>query len=224
MKIVVVYIYPLNGDGVHGQRAMRFVDSYHRNPPGVAHSTIVICNGGNVFGPHNLMFAGVLNTEFVHHNDIGMDIGGFVIAARRTDADLMVFCGGNTYFRKPGWLGRCRDSFAKHGDTLYGSSGNQGIGDVHPHIRTTGFWCRPGLLLEYCPDIISNERRYEFEHGRTCFSNWVKMRGKIPYVVTWQGEYPLHACDAAPGGYHNGTQHNLLMGDRLTQPPYHHCD
>lgn len=224
MKIQLVYIYPMNGEGSYGEKAMRFVDTYHRHPPGVAHSTTIVCNGGPVVGQHNLMFAGLLNPTFIRHNNIGFDIGGFVIAARASDADLMVFCGANAYFRKAGWLGRVRDSFAKYGDTLYGSTGHQGVGNVHPHIRTTGFWCRPGLLLEYCPEVIPSERRYEFEHGSTCFSNWIRMRGKIPYVVTWSGEFPLNICDSAPGGYHNGTQHNLLMGDRLTQPPYHHCE
>lgn len=221
MNIVLVYIYPLDGQDVHGERALRFVESYHKHPPGVPHSTVIICNGGSVHGPHNYLFAGLLNPVFLHHNDTGMDIGGYIKAATSVPADLMVFCGGNSYFRKAGWMGRVRDSFLKHGDTLYGSSGNQGVGHIQPHVRTTGFWCRPGMLLEYCPTVIPNERRYEFEHGFTCFSNWCKQTGRIPRVVTWLSEYELHECDAAPGGYHNGDQRNLLIGDRMTMPPFY---
>lgn len=223
MKIALVYIYPLDGVGCHGPKAMRFIDSYHRHPPGMEHSTVIICNGGSTGDYTKFVFSSLLNTTLLHHDDSGMDIGGFLKAARHTDADLMIFCGGNSYFRRPGWMGRIRDSFIKHGDTLFGSSGNQGIGHIQPHIRTTGFWCSPALLRAYPKQVIQNHDRYEFEHGNTCLSNFVKQQGRTPYVVTWQGEHPLHQCDSAQGGYHHGSQEHLLIGDRMTEPPFHHC-
>ena len=223
MRIALVYIYPLDGRDVHGERAMRFIDSYHRNPPGLDHSTVIVCNGGSTCAYTGFVFSSLPQASMLWHNDEGMDIGGFLSAAWATDCDLMVFCGGNSYFRNPGWLVRVRDSFLKHGDTLYGSTGNQGVGSTQPHIRTTGFWCSPQLLRAYPKQTIQNHERYEFEHGNTSLTSWVKARGLQPWVVTMAGEYPLQACDSAPGGYHRGAQENLLMGDRMTCPPFHPC-
>jgi hypothetical protein len=46
--------------------------------------------------------------------------------------------------------------------------------------------------------------------------------GHQAIVVGWDCTRSLYECDSMPGGFHNGTQHNLLIGDRLTEPPYWH--
>lgn len=225
MKVVLVYIFPLDGDQGYREKALRFVESYGHCPAGMDHDTVIVCNGAPPSDDARSIFAGLPGLTFLHHDNSGWDIGGFQFAARTVPADLMVFCGGSAYFRVPGWLERMTQVFEQLGDTLYGCTGHQGNGGgVYPHVRTTGFWCSPKLLLNY-PWLVSQPgtggQRYSFEHGENCMTNWLVSQGKTAWIVTKDGYAPVQVCDGLPGGYHNGLQENMLMGDRMTQPPYH---
>jgi hypothetical protein len=225
LKIVLVYIYAEGGRNGYRDKAMRFVESYLKHPPEADHETVVVCNGVPVTPDARSLFARMPNCTFLNHDDSGWDIGGYQLAAMNVDCDLMLFCGGHTYFRRQGWLKRIVEVWEDHGVALYGATGNQGNGNgVHPHVRTTAFWCHPKLMNWYPYRVVQpggGGQRYEMEHGQTCLSNWFKQQGLKRYIVTFSGVYPLERCDSGVGGYHNGNQENLLIGDRLTCPPFH---
>jgi hypothetical protein len=228
-KICVVYIYPFSGEGGWAPKALEFAQSYERNPPGMNHDTVIVCNGAPITEPSKDLFNALPNRTYLDHDNSGWDIGGFQLAARTVPCDLMLFCGAHTYFRKPGWLARCVEVMNDLGNTLYGSTGNQGDTrfNIYPHVRTTGFWCKPELMKAY-PHIITQcsgygGQRYEAEHGLSCISNWVKSQGKQPWIAGWTEVRPLEDCNAIPNGYHQNDQSNVLIGDRMTMPPYHHC-
>ncbi len=217
MKLSITYVYPA-GINDYDAKADRFIESYRRNPPGLDHETIVVCNGFSSFAAVQSKFSRLPNVRVLDHDNRGMDIGGYLVAAKDSKSDLMVFFGAHSYFRKPEWMTPVLRSWLRNGDTLYGATGHRGEGHVHPHIRTTGFWMRPGLLTEYCPNGINSDRRYEFEHGATCLTSWIKNRGKTPWVVTWESEHHVHHSHGIPGGYHNGDQYNVIFGDKHTEP------
>jgi hypothetical protein len=222
VKIVIVYIYPLDGQEGFDLKANRFIDSYLRNPPGLAHDTVIVCNGGPAYYAVEHRFSYLPNVQLLENNNRGKDIGGYLAAAKKVPADLMVFFGACSYFRKPEWLVPVLRSYFRKGNTLYGATSHPGEGNhIHPHIRTTGFWLKPELLTQYCPDGIDNDRRYELEHGQTCLTNWFRNHGMTPWVVTYGGEYRVEQSREIPNGYHNGDQSNVLFGDRLTEPPNH---
>jgi hypothetical protein len=75
----------------------------------------------------------------------------------------------------------------------------------------------------YPTQITRNEQRYAFEHGSDCLTSWMLRQAKPVLVVTWGGEFSVQICDGAPNGFHNGDQSNLLVGDRLSCPPYYPC-
>lgn len=222
----VVYIYPEGGAGHHRERALKFIDSYHQHPPMMDHVTAIVCNGAPANEETRFMFSSLPNPVFIEHDDSGWDIGGFQRAARDLAHLMMiVFCGGNSYFRRAGWMIHAWEAFRKNGDTLYGSTGNTGdmnVG-VFPHVRTTGFWCSPALMNNYPHRITergSHGQRYEFEHGRTGFTTWVMRQNKLCYIVAWDGVYSLDGANSIPNGFRQGNQTNILIGDRLTQVPY----
>lgn len=226
-RLCVVYIYAIGGAQGYREKALQFVDSYHRNPPNLKHETIIVCNGVPADKEATKIFGSLPGMQFIDRDDSGWDIGGFQDAARLVPCDLMLFCGGHTYFRKPGWLVRMWDVYCEKGNTLYGSTGNQGDlrVNVHPHVRTTGFWCNPALLASYPHSIKTHGgggQRYEFEHGVSCFTNFVRSQGLTPWIVGWDTMRPITECDSIPNGYHQGDQSNLLIGDRLCSPPYYH--
>lgn len=224
--IVIVYIFAMGGADGYRDKAQQFVETYLKNPPGLTHDTLIVCNGVPPNADAIALFNHLPNVKFLERDDSGWDIGGYQHAARTVNCDMMVFFGGHTYFRKPNWLVRMWEVFAQHGDTLYGCTGNQGDQrvEVYPHVRTTAFWCSPALLNAYPYQVTTQGgggQRYAFEHGKNCLSNWIKQQGREVWIVTFEGIYPVQVCDSAPGGYHQNLQENLLVGDRLTCGAYY---
>lgn len=222
-KIVIVFIYAHVAGA--DAKTRQFLDTYKQYPPGMDHHTLIVCNGCAANDDVKGLFSPLSNVSFLERDDSGWDIGGFQHAARVTPCDMMVFFGGHTYFRRQGWLLRMYESYCDFGDTLYGATGNQGDlrFNVHPHIRTTAFWCHPNLMNRY-PILVTQGgpggQRYEFEHGATCMTNWVRSQGREAWVVGWESAFPVTMCDSMPGGYHKENQQSVLVGDRLTAPPY----
>lgn len=221
LKIVVVYVYPVMG-GNHDHLAARFVESYLAHLPQQPHRLVVVSNGGQPTSTMRALLSRV-KYEILMHDDTGWDIGAYRKAAKEIQGDLMVFLGGSTYLRGKRWLERMVESFQKHGPALYGVMGNQGDAKVKvaPHIRTTGWWMPPALLNQYPVQTTSDQKsRYGFEHGPHCLTSWIKSKGLKVFVVTWSGEYEWPNWDSIPNGFHQGNQSALLVGDRLTEPPY----
>jgi hypothetical protein len=225
MKIAIVYIYPEAGGNGHFERALNFVQSYHQCEPRVEHDTVIICNGGKADDETKYLFESLPNCTFLEHDDSGFDIGGYQLAAKSYPCDLMVFLGGNSYIRGPGWLRRIANVFQEQGDNLYGCTGNQGdmrFG-VFPHVRTTGFWCSPKLINDHPLRVTDNSQRYPYEHGPNGLTTWALRTGRQAFIVGWNEIRDVHSCDSMPEGFHQGQQANIIIGDRLTAPPYHHC-
>lgn len=223
MKICVVYNYPSANFGpAHARLAERFVTTYRENPPLMDHMMIVVSNGGPPNGQAVSQFSFIEGTKFLSRENVGMDIGSYQFAAQRVICDLMVFFGGGTYFRGPGWLRRMVEVYEKLGPGLFGCTGNQGDRRVNvwPHVRTTAFWCSPKLINEHPFRVTDNSQRYNWEHGEQCITSYALSKSKPVYIVGFNGIRPLHDCDSLPGGYHNNLQEDLMVGDVLTSPPY----
>lgn len=223
MKVVCVYIYPLDGAYGYGEKAYRFAETYASSPPGMEHDTVIVCNGGPTDTRTGLLFAHMPNCSLLYHDNSGLDIGAFQAAAQAFPCDLMVFFGASTYFKRAGWMRRIVESWQCHGDAIYGCTANSGqlsVG-VHPHIRTTAFWMSPLLFNNYPMKVNHQNQRYPFEHGPGCLTSWVRSLGKQAWVVTWQGDYPLGRWETIPNGFQRGDQSNVMIGDRLTCPPYY---
>lgn len=92
-------------------------------------------------------------------------------------------------------------------------------GPVQPHIRTTAFWCSPGLFARYPLNARDHASRYRVEHGDGCFRCCVRAQGLQAYVVAFGGEYLFPNWHGDPNSLARGTQYNLLIGDRPTMPP-----
>lgn len=222
VSVAIVYVHVANSKP-YAELTKRFTDTYSKFPPEYPHRSIIVCNNGSP-GSHEPLFDRLPQRQFLHHDNTGKDIGAYQKAAREVPCELMVFFGGSTYFRRAGWLKRMVEAYKKHGPTLYGSTANRGAPQIHvyPHIRTTAFWMPPALFNQYPERVTRDDQRYPFEHGRTCLTDWVSRNGMVPLVVSFEGEYPWEQWDSIPGGYHNGNQEQLLVGDRLCEKPYWH--
>lgn len=223
MKIVVVYVIPPQAGVQYQDWALRFIQSYNQNPPGLDHETLVVVNGCPVNSELKCWFASFPNCRLVPHDNSGYDIGAFQFAAHTTPCDMMVFFGTSTYFIRPGWLWRMADAFNRHGNAQYGAMGNRGDIKVKvwPHIRTTAFWMKPELMAAYPFKVSRPEQRHPFEHGQNCFTEWITKQGINSWVITWGRDYEWKNWDDDPNGYHRGDQSALLAGDRMTERPYY---
>lgn len=219
MTVDLVYVYP--GEAYLPQ-ALRFIESYHLNPPHVEHNTVIALNCQR--DDNCALFESMRNVRFHQHDNSGYDIGAFQSASRASTADMIVFLGASAYCRRPGWLLRMANAFNRRGGShLYGCMGNQGVPQVGvlPHIRTTGFWLAPGLMNRYPHRVSTPGGRYPFEHGPECLTQWVRNQGLRAFVCDWTEEYEYPNWDSIENGFHRGNQSGLLTGDHLSEPPYH---
>jgi hypothetical protein len=219
----------LGGAGKFYERAIRFLQTYHDNPPQYDHDSVIVCNGSPATEEIQFLFSSLPNCRFLERDNSGWDIGAFQLAAQQAPADMMVYFGSETYFRRAGWLARMVEVFSKYGsDHLYGCTGNQGDArfNVWPHVRTTAFFCTPHLINAHPMRVTGTgeHQRYAYEHGPDGLTSWVLNQNRRAWIISWDSVWPLHQCDQMPGGFHHGNQEGLIVGDRLTCPPYYHCE
>lgn len=219
----MVYIYADSGDSKFDAYTMRFLDSYHSNPPGLDHESVVVINGSRRKSEIDCLFSSLPNYSPLEHDNSGYDIGGFQFAARTIPCDLMVFFGASTYFTRPGWLIRMVNVFNRHGMAQYGAmgSGAELRANVWAHIRTTAFWMPPNLMNEYPHRVVVPAERHPFEHGKDCLTEWLKRRKIGSWEVTWNHELSVNNWGYDPNGFHRGNQSSLLARDRMCEPPYY---
>lgn len=218
MKFEICYTLP-RGDE-HLNYAFRFLSTYLAYPPNIQHDTIILTDEGYEEEAKDL-FRMLPGVRAVATPDHGKDLSRYQAWCQRSNADCVLFLGGSTYCRRAGWGLRMIGAFMNHGQQhLYGAMPNTGNGPVSPHLRSTGFWCSPALFNRYPIKATSHIVRYEIEHGRTCFTGWVLAQGLNAFEVTFGGVFPHGQWHSDQQGYAHGSQQNLVIGDRLTGPPY----
>lgn len=226
LSVTIVHIFVVK-DPESVDLAARFVTTYHNNPALYPHDTIVVTNGGKANAVAQCLYASCQNVSFMEHDDSGWDIGGYQMAARNCQSDLMMFFGGTAFFKVPGWLKLMVEAREKFGPGQYGTMGNRGIklmprrSDVMPHVRTTGFMMDRELFNQYPMRVTIHPQRYEFEHGANCMTSWLKSKGIKTRVVAANGVYEWEHWDLIPNGYMRGDQSAMLVGDKLTLPPFY---
>lgn len=228
MKIAIVYVYAPDNASTPGGRdcdyyLARFIESYHANPPGEEHETVIVLNGTKATSEITCLFTCFPNCCFLEHDNSGYDIGAFQFAAREFPCDLMVFFGASTFYMRPGWLIRMATVYQRNGIAQYGAmgSGAEPRYNVWPHIRTTAFWMPPELMNQYPKRVVDASGRHPFEHGKDCFTEWLKKKGVMSWEVTWNKELLVKQWGSDPNGFHRGNQSSLLAGDRMCEPPYY---
>lgn len=225
MSMSIVYVYPVNCGVNYERYALRFVQTYQQFKPQVDHETIVVLNNGSPNSELLCLFSSLPNLRFLQHDNSGHDIGAFQKAALTCSSDMIVFFGSSTYFRRQTWLERMADAFVRHGPAIYGAMGNNGNisvgGGVYPHIRTTAFWLPPKFMNMYPKRVTCPAERYPFEHGPECLTSWASQQRIQSFEITASMDLVLGQWGMDPNGYHRGDQGSLLVGDRMTEPPFY---
>lgn len=195
--MAIVYCFPQVKHAIYFPLAKRFADTWLRFPPGQEpHTLYVGGNGGPVPPQSRSLFRP--GTQFLHHDNTGLDIGLFQLAAETIPCDLLVCLGAPVHFHRSGWLERMVGAYLENGPALYGCWSY-----LSPdwHVRTTVFWFPPQLLQTY-PLAIGNTRssRYDFEHGPHSFTRHVLKHGLDCIMVTQKGCFPFSQWqNHAPG-------------------------
>ena len=204
VRATVVYVH-VPGKPEFAVHAKRFVDSYIKNPPGIDHDTLIVCNGDETPGE---LFTTLPNVTMVHHNNTGMDIGAYLLAAKLVGTDVQVSCGSHTTFRKPGWLLRMLEVWATHGPGVYGCTASY---QIRPHLNTSGFWCAPEMLRRYQGQVVTKQDRYEFEHGPNAF--WIQMAtaGWPVKLITPDEELDWQEWRNPRNGFCKGDQSDCML-------------
>lgn len=205
-SVTLVYIY-VHGSLEHHELAKRFVASYRKFPPGIAHRTMIVCQGCRPVAHSLETLMQLPNCSFYVHNNSGWDIGGFITVSRIIPEDIMVCFGSSAYFKREGWLARMVETWQKHGPGFYGSLASY---EISPHINTSGFWCPPRLLSEYPLRVQTKAQRYDFEFGKNAMWKWCLKNGIKVRLATWDGEYEWPDWRKPDNIYRRGDQSNCL--------------
>lgn len=207
LNVELVYVYS------DAALAERFLESYDARPPGADHSLSVVLNKPL----EHFKFPNFDGIKFIDHDNSGYDIGAFQLAAKLSSADLCLFLGSHPYFQFPYWLVRMIEAAQARGlENLYGAFATS---LVRPHIRTSAFWCAPGLLTQIYPEPVTHRGsggdRYEFEHGdRSLTQRWIES-GRQALLVTWDQVYgPEDWLDLRELQWWPPSQKNLLLRDK----------
>lgn len=179
-------------------------------PPGVDHSTIIICNGGPLKTSTSMVFA-PMNPQFLaRNNDDGFDLSGYMEVANGIgkDFDAMLCLGESVYCHREGWMARLVEAWERHGPGMYGPFASH---NVRAHLNTTAFMCPPALLAEYPVSTWNRALRYEFEHGMSALWRRTQAKGLPTMLVTWDGEWEPGKWRYPKDILWRGTQTNLLL-------------
>jgi hypothetical protein len=224
LTIDAVYVHLV---GSKTDEARKFVDSVLKHPPGHPINWVIACNSPEKELPSDSvkeLFSRLGNVTYFSHDNSGWDIGAFQAYAKVCKSDLCLFFGSSAYCRQNNWAQRMLMAYRIHGpNAIYGVTGNMGnqACNVAPHLRTTGFWCKPEILRQYPTTITKPEERYPFEHGPQCMTMWAWSQGYQVYVVETQHVFAFPDWDNGPQGFHRGEQRDVIFGDRVCAPPYH---
>jgi hypothetical protein len=223
LNVTVIYVH-VPDEPQHAAYAYNLIMSWGKHPPEYYHKFVVACAHKPPSTDMMGMFRLMSDPEIFIHDDSAWDISAYQAYASTATEDMLVFLGGSSYIRRAGWLARMVEVFVKHqGNGIFGACGNTGDSrfNVFPHVRTTGFWCSPKTMNDYPVRITSVAQRYEFEHGPTGICSWARRTGIPLKVADFLGDYELPNFHDGPNGFHKGDQRDLIVGDRLTKPPYY---
>lgn len=186
MTVSLVYVHPRVNQRVYIPAAKRFIRSYMDHPPGgTQHDIQVVINGDRPNRSDERTFNPV-SVNFLSHDNFGKDIGAFQMAASALKSDLIVCLGANVHFRRAGWLDIMVNAIQKNGPGVYGA---YCFHQPAIHVRTTCFWILREMLDMY-PHQISNESRYDFEHGPHSVAKWCIDMGFNAWLTTWNEVLP----------------------------------
>lgn len=203
MTVSLVYVHPRIHQRIYIPAAKRFVQSYMNFPSGgVPHDINVVVNGDFPNKSDERTFS-PLPVKFMHHDNFGKDIGAFQMAAKNLTSDLIVCIGSNVHFRMGGWLDIMVNAIEKNGPGIYGA---YCFHQPAVHVRTTCFWM-PRELLNMYPHQISNESRYDFEHGPNSIAKWCIDVGFNAWMTTTTEVLP-------PDKWRHAENHEALILDQ----------
>lgn len=203
--------------------AFSFLQTYLAFPAQVEHTLVLLTDPGYEQTALD-MFSVAADVVAVATPDHAKDLSRYQAYSKQCQASCLMMLGGSSYARRPGWGLRALTAFRTLGpNAILGACGHTGAGPVHRHIRTTGWWTSPALLRQfpYWPTNIGG--RYQMEHGQgTSLTAWADKMGYKSWAINFGSEYTLDRANDDPDGYggRNKTHANLLIGDRLTRPPY----
>lgn len=219
MKILVLYLrivkrsdpaFPVMKD--YGQSSLRFLETYRRFKPGIAHDLLVVNCGA--YRPDALFDE--IATEQLTAVTKGFDNGTYQEMNRHAHGyDLVVGCNTHVYFWRTGWLEKVVAAAQLHGPGFYGFTASY---ERNPHLRTPCIAYHPGVMAEY-PFISRNrEQCGDCEAGPDNFSLWAHSVGYPAILVTADGSSWIKPdWRKPPNIFRRGDQSNVLVYDRHTE-------
>lgn len=208
----------------------RFVQSYLHHTAGRRHQLSVITKGftstSDLLRARDIL--GPLRAREMEVADDSFDIGAYRDWARQTAATNILLLNTGSEILCSRWLAKYAAILTQPGVGLAGATASyESLSHVsqdfprfpNPHIRTTAILLRRELFLECAADrrFDTKEDAFRFESGCTGLTRFMAERGLETLVVGRDGRGYGPKTWPRSGTFREGSQSNLLIGDRVTR-------
>ena len=208
----------------------KFLASYKRFPPGMAHNLYVIFKGFPNEDELSFAKAAFETVEYtqISSADDQFDIGAYREAALKITERKICFLNGNSELLSERWLSKLAANLALPGVGIVGATGSyESLRDIAPqfprfpniHVRSNAFMTERELFCTISQNWTFKEKldAYRFESGDRSLTRQILARGLRALVVgrNCRGYSPRWWPKS--GTFRQGSQDNLLVADNQTR-------
>ncbi|MDG2528806.1 hypothetical protein [Caulobacter endophyticus] len=218
------------GDAAWREHAAAFLASYEAFDAGRSHRLLVILkdfeNAGDEAEAHARLAGARYDALVVP--EAGRDIGAYMAVARHLGDERVCFLNSHARVLCPGWLRQLDRHLDRPEVGMVGATASfESLraldpafpGFPNPHLRTNAFMVAAPLFREITADLpmVTRQDAFMFESGALSMTNRVLAAGRQVVVAGRNGRaYPVDWWPWS-GGFRQGLQENLLVGDNQTR-------
>lgn len=208
----------------------RFLNSYRKRSPGVEHSLYVIFKGfvdAVALDQARNLFSVVHHTA-VFLDDDKLDIGAYVEWANKIDEDLICVLNTPSEILAENWLQKLAVNLALPNIGIVGATGSyESLNELNRsfpifpniHIRSTTFMIDRKLFCRITKGLVIAAKidAYFFESGPQSMTRQILTMGREILLVGRNGRGYSPRWWPTSDTFRQGTQSNLLVGDKQTR-------
>lgn len=216
----------------------RFAASYRAHPTRHEHRLVLALKGvaDDKLRSHCAGLAAELDAEILELPNRGLDLDSYLTAARRLEAETLLFLNSQSEILADGWLAYLHAALMRDGVGMVAATGSfeSALSAAprplkpflrhrfpqfpNPHLRTNAFMLKRDLMLALdWPSSSGKRRALALESGRRGLTRQIWESGLRALVVGRDGQSYERERWMQSRTFRSGQQENLLIADNRTR-------